>query len=173
MASAPRAACWRATLSDSVDRSMPVTRAPCFASASARMPPPQPTSTTRGAVPVSRSVMKRRRRPLMACNWPILPCGSHHSWAMRSKWAISAASTFGESVMGGCDPGLQGGDGGVEFAAADVVDEHAGTDGDRQRHALGAIAVLDAIEQRLPHQRAVEQFQRRREAEPADQGEDA
>src|SRR5690606_31622730 len=88
---------------------------------------------------------------------------------MRLKWAISAASTLGDSVMKCRAPVVQDVDRGFDLRPPDVVDEDTLTDSSWQRHALQAVAVLDAIEERLPHQRGVEEIERGHDAKIIDQ----
>ena len=60
-------ACRRATVSGLPAMSMPVTRAPAWAMDSARMPPPQPTSTAVASFRSARSAMNANLTGLMSC----------------------------------------------------------------------------------------------------------
>src|SRR5690625_5401608 len=99
--------------------------------------------------------MKRARNGLRTCSMPILPCGSHHSWLMRSNLPISSGSTFKGWFIVGVHAGAENGDGIGQHAAVDVVDKYAAADGVGQGHVLAAVAVFNAIEPRLPPQASV------------------
>src|SRR3954469_1484531 len=73
---------------------MPVTRAPRPAIASARMPPPQPTSITVLPARRARSSIQSRRSGLMSCSGRNSPCGSHQRWARSLNFCSSAGSAF-------------------------------------------------------------------------------
>src|SRR5438132_8998497 len=78
---------------------MPVTSAPRPAIASARMPPPQPTSSTRLPPRLARSSIQSRRSGLMSCSGRNSPCGSHQRWASWLNFSSSAGSTFIQSIV--------------------------------------------------------------------------
>src|SRR5437763_2856831 len=78
---------------------MPVTSAPRPAIASARMPPPQPTSSTRLPARRARSSIQSRRSGLMSCSGRNSPCGSHQRWASWLNFSNSAGSAFIESIV--------------------------------------------------------------------------
>src|SRR5688572_2378323 len=73
---------------------MPVTRAPRRAMASARMPPPQPTSSTSLPVSAAWRSIHSRRSGLISCSGRNSPCGSHQRWARASNFSSSAWSTL-------------------------------------------------------------------------------
>src|SRR5690625_196443 len=166
-------ACWRATVRVSSDWSSPVVSAPAFARVSVRMPPPQPTSTTLAPLISAWSKIKLARSGLMTCSMPILPCGSHHSWLMRSNLPISSGSIFKGWFIVGVHAGAENGDDIGQLAAADVVDKYAAADGVGQGHVLAAVAVFNAVEQRLPHQVGVQQRQVGLHVQLFGQGEEA
>src|SRR5690349_19953831 len=86
--------CSIATLRGFSARSMPVTRAPRPAIASARMPPPQPTSSTRLPASGARSSIQSRRSGLISCSGRNSPCGSHQREASWLNFSSSAGSAF-------------------------------------------------------------------------------
>src|SRR6185436_20415579 len=73
---------------------MPVTRAPRRAMLSARMPPPQPTSST--SLPASGAwpSIHSRRSGLISCSGRNSPAGSHQRAARRLNFSSSAGSAF-------------------------------------------------------------------------------
>src|SRR3954467_9558997 len=73
---------------------MPVTRAPRAAIASARMPPPQPTSSTFFPARLARSSIQPRRSGLISCSGRNSPSGSHQREASWLNFSSSAGSTF-------------------------------------------------------------------------------
>src|SRR3954466_1672437 len=73
---------------------MPVTSAPRRAIASARMPPPQPTSSTFLPARPARSSIHCRRSGLISCSGRNSPCGSHQREASALNFSSSAGSTF-------------------------------------------------------------------------------
>src|SRR5882672_4941255 len=75
---------------------MPVTRAPRCAIASARMPPPQPTSSTLFPLRPRCASIHSRRSGLISCNGLNSPCGSHQRCASELNLASSAGSAFME-----------------------------------------------------------------------------
>ena len=88
-------ACSSATCKAACAMSIPRTRAPWRAMASASMPPPQPTSRTRAPASEARSSMKASRSGLSSCSGRNSPAGSHQRCARASNLAISPASTLG------------------------------------------------------------------------------
>src|SRR5215207_8599787 len=96
MSSPPSRACARATSSESVEGSTPVTAQPSRANSSASSPPPQPTSRIRrcfGSCPRS-SVRMRRMYPKRDGLSALLrtlrkPSSSHHVWLRRSYISLS------------------------------------------------------------------------------------
>src|SRR5215212_9912488 len=103
MSSPPSRACVRATSSESVEGSTPVTAPPSRANSSASSPPPQPTSRIRrrfGSCPRS-SVRMRRMYPKRDGLSALLrtlrkPSSSHHVWLRRSY--ISLSTGIGPSL---------------------------------------------------------------------------
>src|SRR5436190_18098541 len=96
MSSPPSCACARATSSESVEGSTPVTAQPSRANSSASSPPPQPTSRIRrrfGSCPRSSVRMRRmypRRDGLSALLRTLRkPSSSHHVWLRRSYISLS------------------------------------------------------------------------------------
>src|SRR6266850_6619321 len=87
-------ACSSATRSGLVERSMPSTVAPRAAIDSARIPPPQPTSTTRLPERSACSSIQSRRSGFISCNGRISPERSHQRCARSPNFCSSAASTF-------------------------------------------------------------------------------
>src|SRR4051812_15164590 len=73
---------------------MPVTRAPRAAIASARMPPPQPTSSTFRPSSRARLSIHSRRSGLISCSGRNSPWGSHQREASWLNFSSSAGSTF-------------------------------------------------------------------------------
>src|SRR3954469_2311659 len=73
---------------------MPVTAAPRAAIASARMPPPQPTSSTRLPASKARPSIQSSRRGLISCSGRNSPCGSHQRDASWLNFSSSAGSAF-------------------------------------------------------------------------------
>src|SRR4051795_9916916 len=109
MSSPSARACARATSSESVEGSTPVTAQPSRANSSASSPPPQPTSRIRrcfGSCPRS-SVRTRRMYPKRDGLSALLrtlrkPSSSHHVWLRRSY--ISLSSGMGPSPRTNADP---------------------------------------------------------------------
>src|SRR5690625_7297104 len=95
----------------------------------------------------------------MTCSMPILPCGSHHSWLMRSNLPISSGSTFKGWFIVGVHAGAENGDGIGQLAAAGVVDKYAAADGGGQGRVLAAVAGFNAVGQRPPPQGGGQQRQ--------------
>ncbi len=103
---ASRAWSW-ATFSDLVARSMPVTVAPLRAMASARMPPPQPTSSTRRPCSGARPSIQPSRSGLISCRGRNSLSRSHQRWASSENLASSAGSTLAvEELIGKLCPQL-------------------------------------------------------------------
>ncbi len=92
-------ACSLATRNALVDRSMPVTVAPLRAMESDRMPPPQPTSSTRFDDRSAKPSIHSRRSGLIWCRGRNSLSGSHHRWANSENLANSAGSAFTDSLM--------------------------------------------------------------------------
>src|SRR5512134_605040 len=88
--------CSSATRKAFSERSMPVTRAPRRAIASARMPPPQPTSSTAAPASSAWRAIHSRRSGLMSWSGRNSPAGSHQRWASELNFSSSAGSTFTE-----------------------------------------------------------------------------
>src|SRR5690606_14772892 len=86
--------CRRATDRGASPMSIPVTRAPRWAMASVRMPPPQPTSSA--SLPASEdfSSIQLVRSGLISCSGLNSLSRSHQRLARASNLAISARSTF-------------------------------------------------------------------------------
>src|SRR5690554_3101253 len=74
--------------------SMPVTRAPRWAMASARMPPPQPTSSTSLPARLALSSIQLVRNGLISCSGLNSLSRSHQRLASASNLATSARSTL-------------------------------------------------------------------------------
>src|SRR5690349_7569831 len=87
---------------------MPVTRAPRPAIASARMPPPQPTSSTRLPASAARSSIQPRRSGLMSCSGRNSPCGSHQRCASSLNFSSSAGSAFIRTIVPKKSPAYAG-----------------------------------------------------------------
>src|SRR3954465_5458255 len=73
---------------------MPATVAPRRAMASARMPPPHPTSSTRLPASAAWRSIQSRRKGLMSCSGRNSPCGSHQRCASWLNFSSSAGSAF-------------------------------------------------------------------------------
>ena len=95
-------ACSRATCSDLSARSTPsVVAEPALASASVRMPPPQPTSTTLrpDRLPPACWTIHSRRSGLMSCRGLNSLSGSHHREASAWNLSSSAWSTLAAVLL--------------------------------------------------------------------------
>src|SRR4051812_44485887 len=77
---------------------MPATVAPRRAMASARMPPPHPTSSTRLPASAAWRSIQSRRKGLMSCSGRNSPCGSHQRCASWLNFSSSAGSAFTRSL---------------------------------------------------------------------------
>src|SRR5258708_37353400 len=136
--------CSCATFSALSERSMPVTRAPRCAIASAKIPPPQPTSSTFFPRRPRCASIHPRRSGLISCNGLNSPCGSHQRCASWLNLASSAGSAFMQrfsQIKSPARAGLVGHGGGLLLPRADDLDLDAAIR--RQaRHQLLVAAVL-------------------------------
>src|SRR6185436_1412111 len=73
---------------------MPVTCEPRAAIASARMPPPQPTSSTFFPARLACESIQPRRSGLISCSGRNSPSGSHQRCASWLNFSSSAGSAF-------------------------------------------------------------------------------
>src|SRR5436309_15572537 len=125
---------------------MPVTRAPRCAIASARMPPPQPTSSTFFPLRPRCASIHPRRSGLISCSGLNSPCGSHQRCASELNLASSAGSAFMQrfsQIKSPAGAGLAGAGEGLRLPRADDLDLDAAIR--RQAgHQLLVAAVLGA-----------------------------
>src|SRR5437667_245253 len=104
---------------------MPVTRAPRCAIASARMPPPQPTSSTFFPLRPRCASIHPRRSGLISCSGLNSPCGSHQRCASELNLASSAGSAFMQrfsQIKSPAGAGLAGAGEGLRLPRADDLE---------------------------------------------------
>src|SRR5438046_7528697 len=104
---------------------MPVTRAPRCAIASARMPPPQSTSSTFLPLRPRCASIHPRRSGLISCSGLNSPCGSHQRCASELNLASSAGSAFMQrfsQIKSPAGAGLAGAGEGLRLPRADDLD---------------------------------------------------